>query len=70
MEVFIRRSRKTARGWVWNHTPDNFAFSGTQLILQEKVVFEQREIKRNAKKCFTEMDEDDDLKNGVRVEMD
>jgi hypothetical protein len=52
------------------HTPNNLAVSGTQLILQEKVVFEHGEIRWNAKKCFTEMDEDGDLKNGIRVEMD
>jgi hypothetical protein len=28
------------------------------------------EIRRNSEKSFTEMDEDGDLKNGVRIEMD
>jgi hypothetical protein len=37
---------------------------------KKKVVFEQRGIGQNAKKCFTEMDEDGDLKNRIRVEVD
>jgi hypothetical protein len=52
------------------HTPDNLAVSSAWLIFQEKVILEQREIRWNAKKCFTKMDEDGDLKNGIRVEMD
>jgi hypothetical protein len=52
------------------HAPDNLVVSGTRLIFQETIVFEQREIGRNAKKCFIEMDKDGDLKNGIRVEMD
>jgi hypothetical protein len=51
------------------HGPNNLAVSGARLIFQEKVVFEQREIRQNAKKCFVEMDEDDDLKNRIRVEI-
>jgi hypothetical protein len=38
------------------HAPDNLTVSGAQLIFQEKIVFEQREIRRNAMKRFTEMD--------------
>jgi hypothetical protein len=52
------------------HAPDNPAIRGAQLIFLEKVVFEQREIRQNAKKRFTEMDKDGDLKNGIRVEID
>jgi hypothetical protein len=44
--------------------------SGTWLVFQEKIILEQREIRQNAKKCLTEMDEDGDLKNGIMVEMD
>jgi hypothetical protein len=40
------------------------------VVFQEKVVFEQRDIGQNAKKCFTEMDKDGDLKNIIRVEID
>jgi hypothetical protein len=40
------------------------------LVFQEKVILEQRKIQRNAKKCFIEMDEDGDLKNGIGIEMD
>jgi hypothetical protein len=52
------------------HTSDNLAISGAQLVFQEKVILEQREIGWNGKKCFTEMDEDGALRNGIRVEMD
>jgi hypothetical protein len=52
------------------HAPDNLAVSGTWLVFQEKVVLEQGKIRWNAKKCFTEIDKDGDLKNGIRVEMD
>jgi hypothetical protein len=66
-EVFIRRSSLAG---LEAHTSDNLAVSGARLILQEEVALENRKIRRNAKKCFIEMDEDGDLKNGVRVEMD
>jgi hypothetical protein len=50
--------------------PDNLAVSSAWLIFQEKIVFEQREIRRNAMECFTEMDKYSGLKNGIRVETD
>jgi hypothetical protein len=59
-----------ARADLETHVPDNLAVSDARLIFQEKVVFEQWEIRQNAKKCFAKMDEDGDLKNGIRVEMD
>jgi hypothetical protein len=52
------------------HAPNNLVVSGTWLVFQEKVVLEQRKIRRNAEKCFVKMDKDDDLENGIRVEMD
>jgi hypothetical protein len=61
-EVGVRAGLET-------HTTDNLEVSGAQLIFQE-VIFEQRKVRGNAKKCITNMDKDDDLKNGVRVEMD
>jgi hypothetical protein len=48
------------------HTP----ITSLRWYFKKKVVFEQGEIKWNVKKCFTEMDEDGNLKNGIRVEMD
>jgi hypothetical protein len=45
----------TRAGWE-THTPDNLAVSGTHLVFQEKVILEQRKIRQNAKKCFTEME--------------
>jgi hypothetical protein len=41
-----------------------------ELIFQEKVTLKKRKIRRNAKKCLAKMDEDGDLENGIRVEMD
>jgi hypothetical protein len=55
---------------VETHALDNLAVSGAQLVFQEKIILEQREIRWNANKCFTKMDEDGDLKNGIRVKMD
>jgi hypothetical protein len=52
------------------HALDKLAACGTRLVFQEKVILEQRKIKRNAKKCFVEMDEDGNLKNGVGIEID
>jgi hypothetical protein len=37
---------------------------------QEKVILEQRKIRRNTKKFLTKMDTDCDLENGIKVEMD
>jgi hypothetical protein len=62
-EVGVRAGLET-------HTTDNHEVSSAQLIFQEEVIFEQRKVRGNAKKCLAKMDKDDDLKNGVRVEMD
>jgi hypothetical protein len=48
------------RAGLETHTPDNLAVSGTQVVFQEKVILEQREIRWNAKNFFTEMDEGSD----------
>jgi hypothetical protein len=39
------------------------------LVLQEEIVFEQGKIQRNPKIGFTEMGKNDDMTNGVCVEM-
>jgi hypothetical protein len=39
-----------------NLCPNNLLVSGTHLIFQEKVVFEQREIRRNPYEGFTKID--------------
>jgi hypothetical protein len=44
------------------HTSDNLVICSAQLIFQE-VALGKRKIRRNTKKCFTEMDEDSDFKN-------
>jgi hypothetical protein len=36
----------------------------------EKIVLEQGKIRGNSKENFTKMDEDGDLKNRIRIEMD
>jgi hypothetical protein len=58
------------RAGLETHGPDNRAVSGTRLVFQEKVIFEQRKIRRNAKKCFAKMNKDGDLKNRIGIEMD
>jgi hypothetical protein len=58
------------RAGLETHAPNNLTISGTRLVFQEKVILQQRKIRRNAKKCFTEMDEDGDLKNGHGIKMD
>jgi hypothetical protein len=58
------------RAGLETHTSDNLAVSDARLIFQEEVTLKKRKIMRNAKKCLTKMDEDGDLENGIRVEMD
>jgi hypothetical protein len=60
----------STRAGLETHPSDNLAVSSARLILQEEVIFEQRKVRGNAKKCLAKMDKDNDLKNGVRVEMD
>jgi hypothetical protein len=57
------------RAGLETHTIDNLAISGTRLVFQE-VIFEQRKIRRNTKKCLTKMEKDYDLENGILVEID
>jgi hypothetical protein len=57
------------RAGLETHTSDNLAVSGVRLVFKEKVILEQRKIRRNAKKCITKMDEDSNLENGIRIEM-
>jgi hypothetical protein len=58
------------RAGLETHTSDNLAVSDVRLIFQEEVTLEKRKIRRDAKKCFTKMDENGDLENRIRVEMD
>jgi hypothetical protein len=51
------------------HTPNNHMVGGTRLIFQEKVILEQRKIRRDSKKGFVKMDEDDNLKNRIDFKM-
>jgi hypothetical protein len=51
-------------------TIDNLAVSSARLVFQEEVISEQTKIRGNAKKCLTKMDKDDDLENGIIVELD
>jgi hypothetical protein len=52
------------------NAPNNLGVSGTRLVLQEKVILEQRKVRMNDEKWFVEMDKDDNLKNGIGIEMD
>jgi hypothetical protein len=58
------------RAGLETHTSDNLAVSDAQLVFQEEVIFEQRKIRGNAKKCLIKMDKDGDLEGQIRVEMD
>jgi hypothetical protein len=51
------------------YATDNFLVNGARLILQEEIMFEQREIKMYDKEGLAQMDEDGDLDDGVRVKM-
>jgi hypothetical protein len=47
-----------------------FKVGGTRLILQEEVIFEKGEVRRNSEENLAKMDENNNLKNGVRVKVD
>jgi hypothetical protein len=49
--------------------PNDLSVGGARLILQEEVIFEERETRRSPEKNFTKMDENVDLKNRVGIEM-
>jgi hypothetical protein len=48
---------------------NNLLVSGTRLILQEEVNFEKKKVRRNPNKNLTKMDENGDLNNRVRINM-
>jgi hypothetical protein len=48
---------------------NNLSVSGTRLILQEEVIFEKKKVRRNPNKNLTKMDENGDLNNRVRINM-
>jgi hypothetical protein len=60
----------STRASLETYTPNHLLVGCTWLVFQEKIVLEQGKIGGNSKKCFTEMDEDADLKNEIRIEMD
>jgi hypothetical protein len=60
----------STRAGLKTYTPNNLLVSGTWLVFQEKIVFEQGKIGGNSKKYFIEMDEDGDLENIIGIEMD
>jgi hypothetical protein len=51
------------------YTANNLPLIDAELILQEEIAFEHGEIQRHAKKGLTKMHKDDNLKDGLRVEM-
>jgi hypothetical protein len=55
------------RAGLETHTPNNLLVSGTQLIFQEKIVLEQREVRRDFKESLAEMDKNYDLKDGIQI---
>jgi hypothetical protein len=58
------------RAGLKTYAPDDFLVRSARLILQEKVVFEQRKVRTNSSEGFAKMNKDDDLKDGTRVEID
>jgi hypothetical protein len=57
------------RACLEDYAANNVPFISTRLILQQEIAFEQEKIRRHAKKGFTLMHKHDNLKDGVRVEM-
>jgi hypothetical protein len=57
------------RAGLETYEPNNLSVGSIQLILQEELVFEKRKVRRNLEKNLTKMDENGDLKNKVRVNM-
>jgi hypothetical protein len=63
VEASMRAGLKT-------YTPNTLSVSIARLVFQKKVVLEQGVNRRNSKESFIEMDEDDDLKNVIKIKMD
>jgi hypothetical protein len=51
------------------YAPNNLLIGVTRLELQEEIVLEKREVRRNPEEDLVEMDENSDLKNGVGVKV-
>jgi hypothetical protein len=59
----------TARVSLDAYTTDDLPASSARLVFQEEIMFEQGEVRMNNKENLTQMDEDDDLENLVRVKV-
>jgi hypothetical protein len=59
--------KATSRVSLETHTLNNLSVSGTRLIFQEKIIFEQREAGRDSYESLTQMDKDCNLKNGIGI---
>jgi hypothetical protein len=57
------------RAGLETYAPNNLPVGGTRLVLQEEVIFKKRKVRRNPEENLTKMDENGNLKNGVRVKM-
>jgi hypothetical protein len=51
------------------YTTNDILVNDARLILQEEIAFKQRKVWRYGKKSFTQMHEDRDLENQIRVEV-
>jgi hypothetical protein len=60
----------TAQANLNANTTNDLLVSGARLIFQEEIMLEHREVGVYGKKSLTQMNEDVDLEDGVRVEMD
>jgi hypothetical protein len=57
------------RAGLETYAPNNLPVGGTRLVLQEEVIFKKRKVRRNPEENLAKMDENGNLKNGVRVKM-
>jgi hypothetical protein len=60
----------TAQASLNTNTTNNLLVSNARLIFQEEIMLEQRKVGVYGEISLAQIDQDDDLENGVRVEMD
>jgi hypothetical protein len=72
LERSFQRKVKEANAWAGlkTYSPNNLLVTGTRLVFQEEVFFEQREVGRNPLEGLTQMDRNGNLKNGIRIMVD
>jgi chromosome condensin MukBEF MukE localization factor len=67
-QSFHRKIKEvTMRASLDAYATDDVSVRNARLVRQEEIMFEQWEVRRNGEKDLTQMDEDGDLKDQVRV---